>query len=254
MQRVAVEHHDRCAREQRRDEGVPHHPGRCREPHQPVARAEIPAQRVVLEMFEEDPPVAVDDRLGQAGGARREQHAQRVVERHLIELERPIAVDELVPPDQRHGDRVRVDGVAAVLHLDDIAHRRQRGDDVGDLGAPVDVACAVHVAADDEQHRRFDLGEAVDDAAFAELGSARRPRRTEAGAGEKGGERLGDVRQVADDAVARSHAQSLQPGPRPADERGELAERQRAVGGRVWERATTATSSSGNRPPTMCSA
>ena len=54
IQRVPVEHHDRCAGEQRRDEGVPHHPGRRREPHQPVAGAEIPAQCVVLEMLDED--------------------------------------------------------------------------------------------------------------------------------------------------------------------------------------------------------
>ena len=171
--------------------------------------------------------MAVDDRLGQPGGARREQHTQRMVERHLLELGCPVAGGQLVPGDEVGAERGPVEIVAPVCHIDDVADRWQGGDDVGDVAAAVDVGVAVPIAADGEEHRRLDLGEAVDDAALAELGSAGRPRRTEAGAGEEGGEGLGDVRQVAHDAVAASHSEPLQPGSRPADEGGELAERQR---------------------------
>ena len=177
--------------------------------------------------------MAVDDRLGQTGRTRREQHAQRVIERQLSELQWPLGGGELVPSDQRRVERLGVDGIAAVGHLHHVAHGRQGGDDVGDLGTTVDVGAAVVVAADGEQHGRLDLGEALDDASFPELGGARGPRRPDAGGGEEGGERLGNVGEVADDSVAASHTKPLQPGPRPTDERRELAERQRDVGSRL---------------------
>ncbi len=86
--RVPVEHHDRRAQQQRGDERVPHHPGGRREPHQAVAALQVPGQAVVLEVLDQDAAVAVDDRLRQPGGARREQHVERVVERDRLELER----------------------------------------------------------------------------------------------------------------------------------------------------------------------
>ena len=227
MQRVAVEHHDRGTRQQRRDESVPHHPRRRREPHQAVAGTEVPAQGVVLEVLEEDPPMAVDDRFGQPGGPRREQHTQRMVERHLLELGCAVAGGQLVPGDEVGAERGPVEIVASVCHIDDMADRWQGGRDVGDVAAAVDVGVPVPIPTDGEEHRWLDLSEAVDDAALAELGSAGRPRRAETRTGEEGSEGLGDVRQVTHDAVAASHSDALQAGSRPAHERGQLAERQR---------------------------
>ena len=66
---------------ERRDERVPHHPRRRAEPEQAAARLQIPAERVRLEVLEQDAAVPVDDRLRPAGRPGREEHEQRVVER-----------------------------------------------------------------------------------------------------------------------------------------------------------------------------
>ena len=87
--RVAVDHDDRGAREQHRDERVPHHPRGRREPLESVSGTEVPAKCVVLQMLDEDAAVAVHDRLRQPRRARREEHVQRVREGNGLELERP---------------------------------------------------------------------------------------------------------------------------------------------------------------------
>ena len=97
VERVAVQHHDRGAQQQRRHQRVPHHPGGRREPHQPVAALQVPAQPVVLEVLDQDPAVAVHDRLRQARRAGREEDVQRVVERDRVELQRPGLGEQVVP-------------------------------------------------------------------------------------------------------------------------------------------------------------
>ena len=86
--RVAVEHDDRRAHQQAVDERVPHHPGRRREPQQAAAGLEIPAQRVRLEVLQQDAAVPVHDRLRDARRAGREEHRERMVEGDGQERER----------------------------------------------------------------------------------------------------------------------------------------------------------------------
>ncbi len=96
------------------------------------------------------------------------------------------------------------------------------GADLGDLVGTVDGLDAVAVAVDDQQHRRVDLPDPVDHRGDAELRRARRPHRPEAGAREEGHDRLGHVRQVADDPVATSDAEPTQPRRGAGDLVGEL--------------------------------
>ena len=105
VRRVAVDHHDRRAQEQRRHERVPHHPGGRREPLQPVAGLQVPAERVVLLVLEQNPAVAVNDRLREAGRARGEEHVERVRERQRLELERPFVGEKLAPRRERRRAR-----------------------------------------------------------------------------------------------------------------------------------------------------
>ena len=220
--RVAVDHHDRRAQEQRRDERVPHHPGGRREPLEPVAGLDVPAQTVVLELLDEDPAVAVDDRLRQTRRPGGEEDVERVCERQRVELERPGLGEELVP-----GDRVR-QGIVVAARVGDVDDRRQARQavaDRGDLLAAVDELVAVAVAGDGQQHLRLELAEPVEHAAHAELRRARRPDRAEAGAREEGDERLRDVRQVGDDPVARPDAEPLQAGAGAGHLLAQLAER-----------------------------
>ena len=212
--RVAVDEHDRGAQHAGTDTSAFHII------HAVVVNCssrfsgpDVPLQAVRLEVLDEQVAVPVDDRLGQAGRARREQHDERVVERHLLELERPL-VGEQVGPLDRVGDRR-----LAVGHVHDVLDGGQRRADLRDLLRPVEVAVAEAVAADGEQDLRLDLREAVDDAARAELRRARRPGRAEARGGDERDDGLRRVGQVADDAVARSDAEVQQPPPgsgRPA--------------------------------------
>ena len=84
--------------------------------------------------------------------------------------------------------------------------------DLLDDAAAVEIAAAVAIAVDREQHRRLDLGEAVDHRARAEVRRAARPDRAEAGGGQKRRDRLGDVRHVRRDAVAGTDAERAQAG------------------------------------------
>ena len=68
--RVAVVEDDRRRCEQHADQEVPHHPAGGGEPEEPVALLRVEVQVDLLEVLEQDPALAVDDRLGQPGGAR----------------------------------------------------------------------------------------------------------------------------------------------------------------------------------------
>src|SRR6185312_15074041 len=98
-------------------------------------------------------------------------------------------------------------GVLAVPQANHVTQRGQPRADLAHLYTAVDPAVAEAVAADGEQHRRLELGEPIHDAARPELGCAAGPDRTEARGGGKRHERLGDVRHVGDDAVARADAE-----------------------------------------------
>ena len=110
--------------------------------------------------------------------------------------------------------------------MHDGTERRQPGSHFRHLRAAVDELVAVPVARDGEQHRRLELAEAVEHAPRTELWRARRPDRTEARHGEEGDERLRDIREVRDDAVAALHAELLQADAGPRHLLAEVAERQ----------------------------
>ena len=78
---IAVEEHDRGRRQQHADEEVPHHPAGRGEPEDAIALLRVEVQVHVLEVLEQDPALAVDDRLGQPGRARAVEQPQRMVER-----------------------------------------------------------------------------------------------------------------------------------------------------------------------------
>src|SRR5581483_2909081 len=109
--------------------------------------------------------------------------------------------------------------------------------DLGDLLVPLDELVAPAVAADGEQQLRLELAEAVDDAAHAELRRAGRPDRADAGGGQEGDERLGNVREVRDDAVAGLDADPEEARARPGDLLPQVAEGEldRAAGLRVGD-------------------
>ena len=82
----------------------------------------------------------------------------------------------------------------------------------GDGVAAVVFLAAVAVAVDGEQDDGFDLLEAVQDAAGAEVGGAGGPDAADGGGGEEGDDGLRDVGEVAADAVAGADAEGAQFG------------------------------------------
>ena len=200
--RVAVDHHDRRAQQQRRDQRVPHHPGGRRELEQRAPGLRSQPEALGLEVLDEHPAVPVHDRLRQAGRARGEQHVERVVERDRLELQRALLGRAARPSRWRRAGRAAPYGTCTTC-----SRVPQPLADRGDLRAAVDLAVAVGVAGDREQHLRLDLGDAREHAARAELRRAAGPDRAEARGGDERDERLGHVRQVADDAVAGADAE-----------------------------------------------
>src|SRR5207248_8343718 len=87
-----------------------------------------------------------------------------------------------------------------------------------------------------------DLAEPVDDAAGAELRSARRPDGAEGGGGEEGDQGLGKVGEVGGDPVAPPDPEAEEAGPGPGDLLGELG------GGEVDRRAGLGPGQHGRAP------
>ena len=86
--RVAVVEDDRGVGEEAADDEVPHHPAGRREPEEPVVGLKIDVEVHLLQRLEDDPAVAVDDRLRQTRRAGAVEHPERVVGRHLLEGQR----------------------------------------------------------------------------------------------------------------------------------------------------------------------
>ena len=108
---VAVVEDDRGLARQRRDDEVPHHPAGGREPEQPVVGVQVDVEVHLLQHLDQDPAVAVHDRLRQSRRARAVEHPQRVIRRHVLEHERrPPRRGAAAPPSRAHrrGRRVAV--------------------------------------------------------------------------------------------------------------------------------------------------
>ena len=161
-----------------------------------------------------DAAMAVHDRLGQAGGAAGIDDPQRMIERQPLRLERRCRHRRraTVPaPSRSTGQRLqrRVGRTEIAMH-DEVLHARQRGAQFLHHVGAVEVLAAVADAVAGDQHLRLDLLEAVEHGGGAHVGRAQAPHAADAGHGEEGDHRLGDVRQVGRDAIAGLHALLLQ--------------------------------------------
>jgi hypothetical protein len=171
MPRVPVVEHDRGGGEQSGDEEVPHHPPRGGEPEDAVALAGIDVKVQLLQVLEQDPAVALDDRLGKAGGARGIEDPEGVVERHRLEfgIGSGTGAFDLRPRDavrEARGVGVRVE----VRHEDGVLQRGHLALESRDHVHTVEVLAAVAVAVGGEQDLGLDLGEAVHHRPGAEVG------------------------------------------------------------------------------------
>lgn len=214
---AAVVQHEGGAGEEAGDEEVPHHPAGRGVPEEAVLGAEVAVEADLLEVFEQDAALGLDDGLRQAGRARGVEDPERVVERDRFEDGLGVGRDEGGPVEGAFG------GLGAQQRdVHDGAQCGQFPAEFGDgVGAVVFLA-AVAVAVDGEQDDGFDLLEAVEDAAGAEVGGAGGPDAADGGGGEEGDDGLRDVGEVAADAVAGGDAECAQFGGEGADLTAEL--------------------------------
>ncbi|CAM5535339.1 hypothetical protein SGRIM128S_00048 [Streptomyces griseomycini] len=209
---AAVVQDDRRSGQQAGDEEVPHHPAGRGVPEEAVLRAQVAVQAELLEVLDEDAALGLDDRLGQSGGTGGVEHPQRVVEGHLLEDRFRVRGGEGRPVQCALG------GVGAEQgDVHDGAQGGQFAAQFGDDVAAVVLLAAVAVTVDGEQDDRFDLLEAVEDAAGAEIGRAGGPHAAHGRGGEEGDDGLRDVREVAADSVSGTHSQRAQLGREGAD-------------------------------------
>src|SRR5262249_17307289 len=148
------------------------------EPERAVSAAKVHVQPALLQLLEQDPAVAVDDRLRQAGGARGVQDPQGMVEGNLLEsqLGALATARELLP----HAPAGTVRRLVQVGHEDAMLDRGQLLEDALEDRRAVEVPAAVAVAVYRDQHLRLDLGKPVDHAASPELRRGARPYRPDA--------------------------------------------------------------------------
>ncbi len=132
-----------------------------------------------------------------------------MVERQYRECQRPRLGEQIVPPGGL-GERVVI--AARIGHVHRVLEVRESGADPGHVGPAIDRALAIAVAGDRQQHLRLDHLETGDHAARTELRCAGSPHGADAGGCEERDQRLRDVGQVGDDAVARADPQPQEPG------------------------------------------
>ena len=118
-------------------------------------------------------------------------------------------------PGHRLGQRARSGCRRQVGHYDGRLEARHLALERSHGLHPVEVAPAVAVAVDRQQHLGLDLGEAVHHRARAEVGRAARPGGADRGAGEKRRDGLGNVGHVGHHPVARLDADRSQPARDP---------------------------------------
>ncbi len=120
--RSAVVEHQGRSGGQAGDLPVPHHPSGGGVVEDAVAVLDVAVQLMFDQVFQQDPAGSMDDALGSAGGARREQHIPGVVESETCEgrLGRRGLVDEVFQRD-RLGETSGT-AVAQVGDNDDLLH------------------------------------------------------------------------------------------------------------------------------------
>ena len=121
---VAVVEDDRRRGEQAGDDEVPHHPAGRREPEEAVAGMGVDVEVELLQVLEQDPALALDDRLRQAGGARGVEDPERVVEGDALEGELgALAFGQQVAPE---GDVAQAAGVGVGVEVGEEDGARER--------------------------------------------------------------------------------------------------------------------------------
>ncbi len=210
----AVVQHDRGAQRERARQPVPHHPAAGGEVEHAVVAPDVHVQRVLLEMLEQRAPRPVHQALGQAGGARRIQDVQRMVERQPREGQRRRRFGRahvVAPRDAARQARGVHGGVLARHQHHALDFRNARGD-LADPRQAVDTRSCIAVRRRGQQHAGPDLPEPVEHAGHAEVGRAAGPDGPDAGRGEHQDHRLRHVGHERGHAVAGPDAVGAQRG------------------------------------------
>ena len=199
---AVVKHHGAPAR-QCADQPVPHHPAAGREEEEPVVAGKAHVQPVFLQVLEQRAADAVHDALRLAGGARRIEDVERMVEVDLRERGRGFLRQffECRGVVRRADDR----------NPDDLFQRRNLPDDLLHLLAHIDAPAAIEITIAGEQHPGFDLPEAVERPFRTEIRRTGRPGRAECGGGQHGDDGLDGIGQPARHHLARADAEPGEP-------------------------------------------
>src|SRR5690606_9743988 len=124
--------------------------------------------------------VAVVYGLPLTGGSRGVEDIQRMVERIGCELDRYVGFGQIRPSDGV-GNGYAVE----VWHGDQRREAREGVDDAPYVLSSVDLAPAVAIPVDGEQHLGFDLAETLEHRIRSEFGRAGRPHSPEGSGGEE---------------------------------------------------------------------
>lgn len=182
-------------------------------------------QADLLEVFQQDAALGLDDRLGESGRAGGVEHPQRVVEGDLFENGLGVRGCEGGPFEGTFrglGSQQR--------DVDDGAQSGEFAAKLRDRVGAVVFLAAVAVAVDGEKDDGFDLLEAVEDTAGAEVGGAGGPDAADGRGGEEGDNGLGDVGEVGADTVTRFDAEGTELGGERSDPAAEFGPRDGDLG------------------------
>ena len=189
---------------------VPDHPAGAGEEQDAVPVAHVVVQRSLLPLLDQAAAGPVLDALGRARGAGREEDIERVVARQAFEGNGVgLMSRDIVRPQRGVAQPVRDRGRVDIGHQDGPAEARQPGLNLGQPPVGVEDLAVVVIAVGREQHSRFDLPQAVENARGAVVGRAGGECRADRDGRERDDHRLRYVGHVGGHPVARADAIGL---------------------------------------------
>src|SRR5579883_2053126 len=153
-------------------------------------------------MLKENPSMPLDNRFGEAGCARRIENPQRMIKWDLFKRQRSLVMAYGFVPGHSPGERGGVNLFEKIREQNGPFERRQSTLKFGNHRTTIKWFAIVLIAVNGKEYGWLNLLKAIDNTGDPEVRRATRPDGADAGTGQEGDERLGNIPHISNNAVS----------------------------------------------------